>query len=77
MPQVKKAELIEGIVYMSSPRKYGEHAVPHSKVVTWLSVYAANSPYTACADNATAYSDSYLNSVSHNLKNCSYSSSML
>lgn len=53
MPQLKKAELIEGIVYMSSPLKYDEHAVPHSKVITWLSVYAASTPHTACADNAT------------------------
>ena len=57
MPQLKKAELIEGIVYMSSPLKYDEHAVPHSKVITWLSVYAASTRYTACADNATVRID--------------------
>ncbi|MCL5997462.1 MAG: Uma2 family endonuclease [Chloroflexi bacterium] len=53
MPQVKRAELIEGIVYMSSPLKFDEHAVPHGDIITWLGFYTANTPETARADNAT------------------------
>ena len=53
MPHIKKAELIEGTVYMASPLKVAEHAIPHGQVITWMGVYAASTPSTWCADNAT------------------------
>lgn len=52
MPHIKKAELIEGVVHMSSPVRVG-HAVPHSTVLTWLGVYCVATPGVQLADNAT------------------------
>jgi Uma2 family endonuclease len=43
MPDLKHAELIDGIVYMSSPLSR-EHGVPHFDLAGWLSGYAANTP---------------------------------
>ena len=39
MPEVKKAELIEGEVYMPSPVRYRRHSHPHTRLVNWLSNY--------------------------------------
>jgi Uma2 family endonuclease len=41
MPEVKKAELIEGVVYMASPLRFKPHAEPHGRLITWLGVYQA------------------------------------
>jgi Uma2 family endonuclease len=43
-PDVKKAELIEGTVYMPSPVSQKRHSNPHSHVVTWLGLYEAATP---------------------------------
>jgi Uma2 family endonuclease len=40
-PHIKKAELIEGIVYVASPLRFQQHAEPHSRLVTWLGIYTA------------------------------------
>jgi Uma2 family endonuclease len=56
-PRLKKAELIEGEVYMSSPVHLEGHAEPHSQVITWLGVYQAATPSVRLADNATVYLD--------------------
>src|SRR5437899_12559284 len=53
MRHVKKAELIEGIVYMGSPVPYTQHAQPDGIVQTWLGTYAAHTPGTENAPNAT------------------------
>jgi Uma2 family endonuclease len=57
MPQLKKAELIEGVVYVPSPVRFQRHGVPHSQVVTWMNVYQAATPGVRCADNATVRLD--------------------
>lgn len=57
MPNVKKAELIEGVVYMPSPARIKRHGVPQSLVVTWLGHYAAHTPGVEVADNATVRLD--------------------
>jgi hypothetical protein len=36
---IKKAELIEGMVYVASPLPHEQHGKPHSRVITWLGVY--------------------------------------
>lgn len=36
MPEHKKAELIEGVVYLASPLRFKRHAEPHSNLVGWL-----------------------------------------
>jgi Uma2 family endonuclease len=53
MPQVKKAELIEGIVYMPSPVTHVDHGSPHFDLITWLGVYRASTPMVRGGDNST------------------------
>lgn len=53
MPDLKKAELIEGVVYMPSPVRYDHHGQPHAKIMTWLGVYSAATPGTGVGDNAS------------------------
>lgn len=36
---IKKAELIEGIVYVASPLRFQQHAEPHSRLHGWLWTY--------------------------------------
>jgi Uma2 family endonuclease len=43
-PQIKKAELIEGVVYVASPLRHEQHGKPHSRVMTWLGFYQALTP---------------------------------
>lgn len=50
---VKKAELIEGVVYMPSPVHFAAHAQPHGVVMAWLVTYCAFTPGVQAADNAT------------------------
>lgn len=38
---VKKAELIEGIVYVASPLRFTPHAEPHGRIIGWLVAYQA------------------------------------
>ncbi|APW60440.1 Uma2 family endonuclease [Paludisphaera borealis] len=57
MPGVKKAELIEGIVYMPSPVSYERHGSPHAKVLGWLIVYKAETPGVGVATDATVRLD--------------------
>ena len=57
MPQVKKAELIEGVVYMPSPVSHTRHGVPHALVSMWLSLYATDTPGTEVGDNSTVRLD--------------------
>jgi Uma2 family endonuclease len=37
--KIKKAELIEGIVYVASPLRFTYHGKPHSQLVGWLITY--------------------------------------
>lgn len=57
MPFVKKAELIEGVVYMPSPVRHTDHGKPHFHFITWLGVYVANTPGLDGSDNATVRLD--------------------
>jgi Uma2 family endonuclease len=50
---LKKAELVEGVVYVSSPVGSPSHSAPHARIVTWLGVYAAQHPDLHADDNAT------------------------
>ncbi len=52
MPEVMKAELIGGIVYMSSPLSR-EHGVMDRRLSTWLGVYEASTPGCEGGNNAT------------------------
>ena len=57
MPDVKKAELIEGEVIMSSPVSQEFHGEPHADVIGWMVVYRASTPGTAVGDNSTVRLD--------------------
>ncbi len=57
MPNLKKAELIEGVVYVASPLRYSRHGQPHSDIMTWLGVYRAATPGIGLADNTTVRLD--------------------
>ena len=54
---IKKAELIEGVVYMPSPVHFAGHGEPHIAILTWLGTYCAFTPGVRAADNATVRLD--------------------
>ena len=56
MPLVKKAELIEGVVYMGSPVSV-RHAEPDNIIQLWLGTYASRHPDTKALTNATVILD--------------------
>lgn len=58
MPHLKKAELIEGIVYMPSPVRIDFHGRPHAQIMAWLGAYWIATPGVDLADNTTVYLDS-------------------
>lgn len=53
MPDVNKAELIEGVVYMPSPVSAQDHGEPHFDLNGWLFVYRAHTPQVRGGDNST------------------------
>ena len=53
MPGLKKAELIEGVVFMPSPVRFKSHGKPHSQINGWLFNYSVATPGTEVADNST------------------------
>ena len=53
MPHVKKAELVEGVVFMPSPVFFQSHGEPHATVLGWLFGYAAATPGLKLADNTS------------------------
>jgi Uma2 family endonuclease len=57
MPELRKAELIEGIAYMPSPVRLRLHARPHSHMNTWLGTYEARTPGLILGDNSTVRVD--------------------
>lgn len=57
MPHLKKAELIEGVVYVASPVRAKKHGKPHSQIMTWLGTYEAGTPGVETLDNATVRLD--------------------
>lgn len=57
MPNLKKAELIEGVVYVPAALRFASHAEPHSRIMTWMGVYQAFSPGVRIGDNPTVRLD--------------------
>jgi Uma2 family endonuclease len=53
MPHIKKAELIEGVVYIPSPVRFEQHAEPHGSIVGALVAYRAATPGVRVGDNTT------------------------
>jgi len=59
MPNVKKAELIEGVVHMPSPVSWQSHGCPHVSLAGLLGYYKAFTPGVDAGDNATVRLDQH------------------
>lgn len=57
MPNIKKAELIEGIVYVASPLRFRSHGKPHGDLIIWLGTYKVATPGVELGDNTTVRLD--------------------
>lgn len=57
MPDTKKAELIEGVVYVASPLRFRSHGKPHGDLIIWLETYKVSTPDIELGDNATVRLD--------------------
>jgi Uma2 family endonuclease len=55
-PDIKKAELVEGVVYVASPVS-PRHAGPHMRINHWLSSYWEHHPELELYDNVTVVLD--------------------
>src|SRR5271163_4172088 len=53
MPGLKKAELIEGVVYVPSPVRHRYNGRPHLHLLNWLGHYEAGTPGVEAGDNST------------------------
>lgn len=56
MPEDFRAELVGGIVFVSSPATHF-HASHHAHVITWLGTYSLHTPGTDLMDNGTVILD--------------------
>src|SRR5438552_18918366 len=52
-PGLKKAELIEGVVYMPPPVSHYYHSVPHSDLNWFLANYRIDTPGVSSGDNGS------------------------
>lgn len=52
-PGLKKAELIEGIVYMPPPVSHAGHSEPHAVLIGWLFTYWSATPGLRIGDNGS------------------------
>ena len=57
MPHLKKAELIEGEVYVPSPVRHRQHGRPHLHLGFWLCAYEGGTPGVEVGDNSTVRLD--------------------
>lgn len=57
MPDLKKAELIEGIVYKGSPVSHKHHSRPHFHLIGWLAYFEAATPRLEGGDNGSVRLD--------------------
>lgn len=54
---IKKAELIDGVVYIRSSARFRGRGEPHAGIVVWLGPYCAATPGVCGTDNATVRLD--------------------
>ena len=57
MPDLKKAELIEGVVYMGSPVRHVQHGRPERVFAAWLAFYETVTPGIDWSGNCTVRLD--------------------
>jgi Uma2 family endonuclease len=53
MPHLKKAELIEGVVYVPSPVSFDKHGGLHFDLIGWLAQYRMTTPGVRGGDNTS------------------------
>ena len=53
MPQLKNAELINGVVYMAAALRIDQHGEPHARFLGWLSHYVGLTPGLRFGDNSS------------------------
>ena len=58
MPHLKKAELVEGVVYMASPLRIRSHGEPHGDLIGWLWTYKTATPGAVMGIEPTVRLDS-------------------
>lgn len=56
-PDINKAELVEGVVYVASPVRANVHGQPHANVILWLGTYQIRTPGVSIIDNSTVWLD--------------------
>ncbi|MGL5195729.1 MAG: Uma2 family endonuclease [Chroococcales cyanobacterium] len=54
---IKKAELVEGVVFVASPVRANRHGNPHAIIMAWLGTYWMATPGVGFYDNATVRLD--------------------
>ena len=59
MPGLKKAELIEGVVYMPSPVRHVQHGKPHGITMGWIAYYISKTAGLDFSDNASSRLDEF------------------
>ena len=57
MPKLKKAELIEGVVYVPAALRFKSHGQPHANIIGWLWFYKIATPRVDLGDNVTVRLD--------------------
>lgn len=57
MPHLKKAELIEGVVYVPAALRFRNHAEPHANLMIWLGMYKIMTSGVQLGDNPTVRLD--------------------
>jgi Uma2 family endonuclease len=54
-PDIRKAELVNGVVYVPSPARWGKHGKHQTIVQWWLGSYVVDHPEIGVGDNDTVY----------------------
>ena len=57
MPDLKKAELLNGVVNMGSPVRIDQHGEQHVILLAWIAAFRFSQPYFRAADNSTVRLD--------------------
>lgn len=55
--EIKKAELVEGVVRVASRLRAGSHGIPENRVALWLGFYSMLHPDVLAANNSTVFLD--------------------
>ena len=56
-PRIKKAELVEGVVYVPSPVRFDRHAEQTGALTLWLGTYAHQTPGVRFGNDGTIFLD--------------------